>query len=229
MQGHVISLALLSAINPTLLTAVAIILARPKAKATLTAFLVGGMLISIGFGVAALTILGGISIGKGHDVHISTAVEYVVGTLSLLAALLLPRALGPVERHHEAATAKKHAEHPDGQPSRMERMLERSSLPVAFLVGVAFNLPGSCYLVSIAEMADDRPGIGTWLPLVLLFNVIMFLPGELPLAAYVRNPDGTKARVDASRIWLRRHALTLARVMFVVVGVYLLARAILGI
>lgn len=229
MQGHVVILALLSAINPTLLTAVALILGRPRARATLTAFLVGGMLVSIAFGVAALTVLQGISIGKGHDVHISATVELVVGVMSLVAAAFLPRALGPVERRHEAHAEKKRAQDRDGEPSRIERMLEHASLPAAFLIGMVFNLPGSCYLVSIAEMADDRPGFAVWFPLILLFNVIMFLPGEIPLAAYVRNPDGTQEKVESTRIWLRRHALWLARVMFVVLGVYLIVRAAFGV
>lgn len=230
MQGHVVFLALLSAINPTLLTAVALILGRPRARATLTAFLVGGMLVSIAFGVAALTVLQGVSIGKGHDVHISATVELVVGIMSLVAAAFLPRALGPVERRQEAHAEKKRAAHPDGEkPSRIERTLEHASLPAAFLIGMVFNLPGSCYLVSIAEMADDRPGFAVWFPLILLFNVIMFLPGEIPLAAYVRNPEGTQEKVESTRIWLRRHALWLARVMFVVLGVYLIVRAAFGV
>jgi hypothetical protein len=228
MQGHVVILALLSAINPTMLTAVAIMLSRERARASLTAYIVGGMVVSVGFGIATLTILKGVSVGKGHEVHISTAVEWVVGGLCLVAAALAPRAMPRIESRREAHAAKVKAKRGD-EPSRMEKMLQKASLPVAFLVGVAFNLPGACYIVSIAEIADNRPDAAVWLPLILIFNVIMFLPAEVPLAVYVRDPDGTRRRVKGVQTWLRLHALTLARVMFAVVGVYLLARAVLGV
>jgi cytochrome bd-type quinol oxidase subunit 2 len=229
MQGHVIILALLSAINPTMLTAVALILSRPKPKGSLIAFLAGGFLVSVLFGVAALTILHGVSVGKGHSVHISTTVEIVVGLLSLGAAALLPAVVPKVEHRAALHSERKKAKHPDDdQPSRLERMLEKASAPMAFLIGIAFNMPGACYLVSIAELADNRPDFAVWFPLILLFNVIMFLPGEIPLVLYLRNPEGVESRVHGAQVWLRRHAFMLARVMFIVVGVYLLLRAFLG-
>ena len=95
-------------------------------------------------------------------------------------------------------------------------------------IGVAFNMPGACYLVSIAELAEQAPPTTVWLPAILLFNVIMFLPGEIPLALYLRDPDSVMQRVDATRTWLRHHAVQLARIMFVVVGLYLYARALMG-
>lgn len=229
MQGHVVILALLSAINPTMLTAVAIMLGRPKPAASLTAFLVGGLLVSIAFGVAALTILHGVAIGKGHSIHISGTVEIVVGTMSLVAAVLFPRALPRVEHRREVRKEHKAAKHPGAEgPSRLERLLEHASTPMAFVIGVAFNMPGACYLVSIAELADARPPATVWLPLILLFNVIMFLPGEIPLLLYLRDPASVERRVDSTRLWLRHHAIQLARIMFVVVGVYLYVHAILS-
>ena len=229
MPGHVVILALLSAINPTMLTAVAIMLGRPRPAGNLAAFLGGGMLISIAFGVAALTILHGVNLGKEDSVHLSQTVEVVVGSMSLIAALLFPRALPHVEHRAELHKERKAAKHHDREgPSRLERMLEKASMPMSFVIGVAFNMPGACYLVSIAELAEQAPPTAVWLPAILLFNVIMFLPCEIPLALYLRDPDSVMQRVDATRTWLRHHAVQLARIMFVVVGLYLYARALMG-
>lgn len=228
MIFNVIVLGLASAINPTMVTAVGIILTRPRAKSGLIAFLAGGLLVSVGAGIAAILILQGASIGKGNGgAKIGPGVELFVGVLFLLTAVFLPRMLPRVEATREHRKERKEAKKGDDGPGRLERLLQNSSPGMAFLIGVAFNLPGGCYVVCLAQLADHGASVAGGVAAILLFNVIMFLPAEVPLVLYLRDPTTTQARIDAARVWMRTHEITAIRSMFAIMGTYLVARGAL--
>jgi hypothetical protein len=62
--------------------------------------------------------------------------------------------------------------------------------------------------------------------LILLFNAIMFLIVEVPLAGYLINPEGTKARVQRFQAWLAEHGRTVATVAALAIGTYLIIEGI---
>ena len=64
--------------------------------------------------------------------------------------------------------------------------------------------------------------------LILLFNAIMFLLAEIPLAGLVFAPEKTNALVERFNAWLSRSSRSIAIGLCTVLGVFLIARGIVN-
>src|SRR3954466_7379001 len=63
--GNILLLALAAAFYPTLLAVVIVVLGRPRPAPLLAAYLAGGMLVSVGIGLACVFLLEGVGAGEG--------------------------------------------------------------------------------------------------------------------------------------------------------------------
>ena len=64
---------------------------------------------------------------------------------------------------------------------------------------------------------------------MVLFNLIMFVLAEVPLAGYFVAPEATAQKVEALNEWMGSHARQIVIVLATVMGVYLVARGIAGV
>jgi hypothetical protein len=80
-------------------------------------------------------------------------------------------------------------------------------------------------LKNIAEL-DYSPAASV--ALVVGFYLIMFLPVEVPLGSYLVAPARTSAAVGRFNSWLRQNTRRVAALILSLVGVYLVARGIVG-
>lgn len=214
---EIVLLALGSAVFPALLGCVAILISRPHPRRSLLAFYLGGLITSLTCGAIVLALF-----SKGKSVAGNTTstphpgYSIFAGVLALVAAWLMttPRGrafLGRLRdrRAHPRARPKKEG------PSWIDRRLDRASGPLAFAVGAVINLPGPFYLLALGDIATGDYGTGAQIILVLLFNAIMLLLLEVPLAGYVMQPEATAAWVAQLAQWLKANGL---RVLGAVVG-----------
>ena len=67
---------------------------------------------------------------------------------------------------------------------------------MAFVAGIVLNLPGVWYLDALTEIAKAMPSTASALLQLLLFNVIMFGLVELPIVAYLVDPEGAAGLVQ---------------------------------
>ncbi len=222
---NVLVLAVASAVSPTILAVVIVVLHRPHPRRLLAAYLVGGMLTSIAVGIAIVTSLNELDAVSGSSPAADPIVNFTIGFLSLLVAYVLAtdRDAGFSERRHE-----KQAEKPQRDPWS-ERVMSRGSAPIAFAVGVALNLPGAFYLVALKDIAQGQSGTGSQVLVVVVFNLIMFLLAEVPLLGYSFAPEATEVKVEALNGWMARHARQIVVVIATTIGVYLVARGIVGV
>src|SRR4051794_4115819 len=87
---QVFLLALEAAVYPTLIAAVVILLSQPRPRRLLTAYLAGGLTISIGFGVLIVLVLeSSHAVSGGSSSLLSWTADLVVGGLALLLAVAL--------------------------------------------------------------------------------------------------------------------------------------------
>src|SRR4051794_41491333 len=86
MPLQLLVLALDAALYPTLLAAVVILLSQPRRKPLLTAYLAGGLTISIGLGLAIIAVLKGSNAVQGSSSTASWTVDLAAGGLALLLA-----------------------------------------------------------------------------------------------------------------------------------------------
>ena len=218
-MGAIVLCALASAVFPTLLACVAILISRPSPRLLLLAFYAGGMITSITSGIIVLSVF-----NNGQSVAGSTAsaphpsTSIVMGVVALVFAWLM------ASRHGEALLerwrTRRQLRHPKPDKpgsSWVQSHLDRASARVAFFVGAAINLPGPFYLLALGRMATGGYTTLQQLGLILLFNLIMFVLLEVPLVGYLVEPETTAARVAAFSKWLNANGL---RVMGWLVGVF---------
>ena len=224
MPVQLMLLALDAALYPTLLAAVAILLSQPRRRSLLTAYLAGGLTMSIGIGLGIVALLSGS--GALHDDRsgVSWIIDVSVGALALLLAVALTtHADTRWEARHRSARAQPAA--PGAEPLS-QRLLARGSVPVVFVAALVINLPGVAYLIGLKDIATGGHGTGGVIALVVAFNVVMFTLAEVPLAGLVVAPERTVALVDQADGWFAANGRRIAVVLSAALGVFLVVRGV---
>ncbi len=222
---NVLVLAAASAVSPTILAVVIVVLHRPSPRRLLAAYLVGGFLTSVAVGIAIVTSLNELNVLSGSSPAADPIVNFTIGSLALLVAYVLAtdRDEGFSERRRD-----KRAEKPQRDPWS-ERVMSRGSAPIAFAVGVALNLPGAFYLVALKDIAQGWSGTASQVAAIVVFNLIMFVLAEVPLLGYSFAPEATQVKVEALNEWMARHARQIVITVATVIGLYLVARGVVGV
>ncbi|HEX5146582.1 MAG TPA: GAP family protein [Conexibacter sp.] len=221
-------LAFEAALYPTLLAAVVILLSLDRPAVLIAAYLAGGMLVSVGLGVAIVLALGDTHVVKNEQAAVSWAVDLVFGGLILLAGLALAthqddRFLG---RRRERRAAKEE-EHGRGEPWS-QRVLARGSVPIVFVAALFVNVPGAAYLIALKDIAAGNHSTATEIGLIVLFNLIMFLLAEIPLAGLLIAPEPTSRLVARMNDWLHDNTRKLAVGVCLTLGAYLVVRGLVN-
>jgi hypothetical protein len=222
---NVLVLAAASAISPTILAVVIVILHRPRPRRLLAAYLFGGMLTSIAVGTAIVTSLTELDVLSGSNPAADPAVNFTIGFLALTVAYAL-------YTDRDASLEQRRRERRASRPSRdpwSQRVLNRGTAPIAFAVGVALNLPGAFYLVALKDIAQGQQGTGSQVLAVIVFNLIMFILAEVPLIGYFIAPEATEQKVEALNEWMGSHARQIVIALATTMGVYLVARGVVGV
>jgi thiol:disulfide interchange protein len=135
--------------------------------------------------------------------------------------LLLGTAVSRRGRREPAKTPAKKA-------SWWEPMLARGAA-LAFVVGIVLNIiPGVLPFVALKDIADGGYTVAATVALVVGFYLVMFVLVEVPLALYVLAPARADAAVVGLNAWLDRNGRRAAAFALVGVGIYLIARGIIG-
>jgi hypothetical protein len=205
-----------------------ILLSQPRRRPLLTAYLAGGLTISIGLGLVIIVALQQSKAVASSSSATSWVTDIVVGGLALLLAVAL------ATRTDERFRQRRRARHPEKQPDPdaqdsepwTQRLLARGSVPIVFFAGLAVNLPGAAYLVALKDIAAAHDPTAKVVALVVAFNLIMFTLAEVPLAGLVLAPDRTVALVDEANAWLAANGRQIVVVLSAALGVFLLVRGL---
>ncbi len=221
---ELVLLALSAALYPTLLAAVVILLSQPRRFALLSAYLAGGLTVSIALG---LVIVNGLDASHTLDTSRSTlswGADLAVGGLALLLAVAL--ATRADQRVRKRRKVRRPAKLDEGREPWSERLLARGSVPIVFAAGLAINLPGASYLVALKDIAAGHHPGGVIVFQILVFNLIMFALAEIPWLGLVFAPHRTDALVARMDRVLSANGRRIAIVVCAVFGLFLIARGI---
>jgi Sap, sulfolipid-1-addressing protein len=218
-------LALEAALYPTLIAAVVILLSQPRRLQLLSAYLGGGLVVSIGLGLAIVAALKDSGQLKNSQSALSTRGDIVVGGLALLFAVAL------ATRADQRWSRRRKSKHPpkpkrDDREPWSQRILSRGSVPIVFFLGLAINLPGAAYLIALKDIAAGHHSAASDVALVVMFNVIMFALAEIPLVGLVVAPERTDELVHAINNWLSANSRRIAIGLSAVLGAFLIVRGI---
>jgi hypothetical protein len=221
---EILPLALGSAIYPTLLALVVLIIGRPNPRRLLLGFLCGALTTSLAIGCAIVFGLTSSNAVGGSDHTVGPGVNFVVAGLMLLLLWILAtdRDRGLRERR----ARKKEARAGDDRDPLSQRLLARDSVWIAFVVGMALNLPGALYLVALKDIAAADLPTSQAVLYIVLYNLIMFQWAEIPLIGYAIAPERTEAAVKSFNDWIGAHTRKIAMTLCVAAAGYLIARGL---
>lgn len=187
-----------------------LMLNRPRPHLQLAAFLCGGFMMGLSVGAVVLFAIESRLLASAH--FTLPTVQIVIGTLALLAALVLATTTGRTRT----------------PPVWLTRLLGGQSLWVAGAAGLGIALPSVDYLAALAVIAAGSAVPATRLSALLIFNVVAFALVEIPLLAYLIAPQRTLATMTGLHHWIRARQRREVAVLLAVVGVVLVGVGLLG-
>lgn len=224
---ELLPLALGSAIYPTLLAVVIVILTQPNPRRLLGAYLAGAMLTSLTIGLVIIGGLGSGNILNGDSGRtINPAIDLAIGLL--LLGLLWALLSGCDRRFTERRQRKREERTETAKDPWSDRVLGRQSIALTFVVGMALNLPGALYLVALKDIAAADQSTVENVLTVLVYNLIMFAWAEIPLVAYGVAPERTENLIKRVHDWLGAHARQVAIVICGIAAAYLTIKGAAG-
>jgi hypothetical protein len=242
MWGTVLLMAIVVALDPAQVGAVAYILSRPSAMRLLVAYLIGGFGVSLIAGGVILFVLGKAGLDKSSS--IPPEIEIAVGALALLVAALVGSGVAGrlrdrrQSRRDSNQAADRSASEGDDRP-RLEKLPGFDKLPhrlqdalhndspwIAWIYGVAFGVPSAYYLAAIAAILKSGAGTSGQVIALLVFNLVAFAIAEIPLVSFAAAPQATRARLNQLYAWTSTHQRLVVTILASIVGVYLILRGI---
>jgi hypothetical protein len=155
---------------------------------------------------------------------VSPSIDIALGAISLLVAYVLRG--GHDQRLRERRRAGKPVV--EKGPSKVEQLLGRGSARVTFALGVVLTLPGFAYLAALRDLQELGYSAAGEVLVILAFNAMLLILLEVPLVGYYVAPERTVVEVQRFRAWLTRRGRAMAVGCFAVIGLFLLARGIVG-
>jgi hypothetical protein len=222
-MGQVFVIAVVSSLDAGLLAAAVVLLGRPQPGRQLAAYLIGGMGLSICFGVLVVLALHGSSVLRGPKASTKATIEVVAGALLIVIAIAVWS--GRRVQWHPRSRRERSTDR-SGRQSLHERALGHDSLWIAWAAGAVYSAPGAYYLAGLALLAKLNAPPLTDVVVILAFNVIMFAFIELPLLGLILAPDRTRALTERFHGWMTAHRRTLIVIVAGAAGGYLLVSGI---
>jgi hypothetical protein len=223
--GQVFVFSLTAALNPTLLTAVTVMLTLEKPERLLTGYLLGALVTSITCGLLLVFALPGSSTSSTAKHTVNPILDIALGAIILVIVFLV--ATGR-DRRRQAWSERKRERSKDKPPPRWRRQLSKGSARDTFIVGVLLSFPGASYIAGMDLLSKQNTSTAVTVLIVLAFNVIMLVLLELPLLGYATRPEWTSAAVKRFSNLLTRRGGRAALSAGGIAGVLLIARGIIN-
>lgn len=222
-MGDVLLLALLAALNPTLVAASTLMMLLANPVKLMLGYLLGALFTSITLGLVIVFSFEGSTSSTSSEQGLSAELSIALGSIALVAAFAL--ATGRAQR----AASRRHARHlakePKGPP-RWQRALSRGSARTTFAVGALLTLPGGAYLTGLSRIDKLNHSTSATVAAIIVFNLVMLSLLEVPLLCFVVAPSWTPRAVERSQAWARRHARRAAVIALSLLGVLLVLKGI---
>jgi Sap, sulfolipid-1-addressing protein len=223
--GQVFVFALTAALNPSLLTAVTVMLALEKPERLLTGYLGGALITSITCGLLLVFALPHSATSSTAKHSVNPIINIALGALVLLVVFVV--ATGRDQRRR-AWSERRRARAADKPDPRWRRQLSKGSARDTFVVGVLLSFPGASYIAGMDLLSKQNIGTVATILVVLAFNAIMLILLELPLLGYAIRPEWTAATVERFSSWLVRRGGRVALIAGTVAGALLILRGIVN-
>jgi Sap, sulfolipid-1-addressing protein len=224
-MGQVVLLSLTASLNPTLLAATTVMLMLERPGRLMMGYLAGAFMTSITLGLVIVFSLANSGTTETTKRTLGPGADLALGGLCLVVAWVLwsGRYAGFRDRREGRKAAK-----PDKGPPRWQRALSKGSPRMTFVIGAVLTLPGASYLAGLDRIHHLGYSTAETVLVVIGFNIVMLWILEVPLAGFLIAPEETPRRVERAKLWVRRHAYTVALRGSAAIGGLLIVKGTVG-
>lgn len=197
---EVLPLALASAVFPTLLAAVVVILGLPSPGRILLVYLAGALLMSVvaGFAWVYVFSVGWVIDASDPTLNATADIAGAVIALGFLCLLLTGR-----ERFLPWGRPNRRAHLDEEAESWSHRGLAAGPLKLVFVIGLVLAIPGPIYLLALKDIAAADQPVAADVAAVMGYTLIKFALAEVPLIGYILAPEQTRDFVGRLNRWFR--------------------------
>ena len=212
MVPAAIPFAVVAAFFPAAVAVMLWLLAAPPRLRRGVVYLAGAATSTVGSGAVILALLHGVDAAPGRRATIEGAVQIILGGAFVLFAV------GLVLRRPRLPTAD-----PAGPPPK----LRRGGYVGIFLLGLAMWTPSFAYVAAIDLIVDSGRSLPAQVLNLLLVDIIVLTPVEVPLLLYGAAPGAVIAVVTKIDALVRRYFWQLGTITAGAGGIYLVVRGYL--
>lgn len=217
MTIEIFVLAMACTVRPTSLAAIYALLGRDSRRTLLLAYVIGGLVFTVAFGLVVVYAFHGIQLHAGT--HRTKGIAEIIGGAAALAfgvALLTGRVGGP------------HAQEAPEPRGRLKAMLDgRLTTRTAVLAGPATHVPGIFYLIALNVIVAHNPRVPRGTFAVVSFNAVWFALPILALVTCIIKPAVARNAVGSVDQWARDHSRAILLWVSFVVGIALVVHGAL--
>lgn len=180
-------------------------------------FFVGAFGATVLIGVLAAFVIGNAAAPSHSSEQPPTAVAIIDLVLGVLLLMWVARTVRrPADPRKIAGT--------------VEKMSAVASSPAVAIVAAGATLanPGGFIPIALKSISQADPSRGEFILLWIAFGLIALLPLVVSLIALVFVPERAKAMLGRVRLWLERHAMTLAAAIVALLAAALLRNGIVA-
>ena len=225
-MGAAFAFSLSAAFNPTLFTALMVMLYSAQPGRLMLGYLLGAYTASITLGMVIVFTLPDSGVVSTSRNSLTPAVDLALGLLALLIALVLFS--GPHDRVAERRERRKRKKEEKRKgPPRWRRALDTGSPWIAFVVGLALSLPGASYLIALGLLHKQDLPTGATALCVIAFCLIQMILLEIPVLGFAFAPERTVSAIESFKSWISRDARGIAGWAAFLIGVLLVVRGVL--
>jgi hypothetical protein len=202
--------------DPVRIGIVALLISRPRSMRNLFAFWLGGMATGIAVALVVLLFLHDFTLSVMRVVvsavsqPIVAHMQVAIGVLGLQIAALIAARFSTRQRTpvpvpgggRSVLVIKPNTPTGSRRPS-IRGQLERGSLVVVFVAGMALATPPVEYLGAIIAILASGAGAGAQVGAALVFTLVAFAVVEIPLVSSLVTPAKTQAVMLRLHDWIR--------------------------
>jgi threonine/homoserine/homoserine lactone efflux protein len=209
--------ALVAAILPAALLAMAVFLGSDNPRRTALLYLVGAMVMTLVMALTVLLVLRATHLNQPRQHAPRYGLRLGLGILALaLAGLLTWR-----RKRHGPGPGPDGADGKQKKPGFMDRLLARPRPVVAFLVGLVMFAPSPSFIAAVQVIATADASIWLTVAAMAIVITLTMLLVWLPLIAYFAAPEATTRALHRANAWLAVHGHAVLVCCFAVAGLVL--------
>lgn len=214
MLGQAAGFAVLAALSPQVLLAVAVYLGSPNPRRTMLIYLAGAITMTVILGIVILIAIHAGGLNHPRQRQPRYGLRLGLGVLALAAGIFMAR------RKPKPKKNKK--------PSLIKRIMTHPAPVAAFAVGMLLFMPSASFVAAVQVIATARASIGL---IVLAMAVVVIIDVAfvwLPFGFFLAAPDKTARYIKAGNTWIQAHSRVIIVGGLLIVGLLLTVNGATG-